>query len=179
MKKVIYAVVLLLIVSSLVFAYQKMNHISSEKPTPRPLTAAETEAARKQWESTPAGVQFKKWEASPEGKKVLDGIANISKQTSNFTDMEAVITSLSLPPGSRLGFGIMARINNADYILSFGVLKADEFQQLQSLKVNDKIIIRSRGMSYAPKYAYPIVSGDYVERDSKVIYKRVPGKGGC
>jgi hypothetical protein len=169
MKKVIYAVVLLLIVSSLVFAYQKMNHISSEKTVPRPLTA----------EATPAGVQFKKWEASPEGKKVLDGIAKISKQTSNFTDMEAVITSLSLPPGSRLGFGVMARIKDADYILSFGVLKADEFQQLQSLKVNDKIIIRSRGISYAPKYAYPIVSGDYVERDSKVIYKRVSGKGGC
>jgi len=50
---------------------------------------------------------------------------------------------------------------------------------LHSLKVNDKIIIRSRSVSHAPKYAYPIVSGDYVERDSKVIFKRVPRKDGC
>ena len=55
----------------------------------------------------------------------------------------------------------------------------NEFQQLHSLKVNDKIIIRSHSVSYAPKYSYPIVWGDYVERDSKIIYKRVPRKGGC
>jgi hypothetical protein len=34
--------------------------------------------------------------------------------------MEAVVTSLSLPPGSRLGFGVMVRINGDDYILAFG-----------------------------------------------------------
>jgi hypothetical protein len=50
---------------------------------------------------------------------------------------------------------------------------------LHSLKVNDKIVIRSHFVSYAPKYSYPIVSGDYVERDSKIIYKRAPNKGGC
>ena len=26
---------------------------------------------------------------------------------------------------------------------------------------------------------FAIVSGDYLERDSKVIYKRIPNKGGC
>ena len=65
--------------------------------------------------------------------------------------MEAVVTSLSLPPGSRLGFGVMVRINGDDYILSFGQENSDknllnfnnEFQQLRSLKVNDKIIIKS------------------------------------
>ena len=93
--------------------------------------------------------------------------------------MEAVITSLSLPPGSRLGFGVMARINGDEYILSFGPLKPNEFQQLHSLAVSDKIIIRSRTVSHAPKYSYPIVSGDYVERDNKIIYKRIPRKGGC
>lgn len=179
MKKVIYALISLVVVSGLVFANRESNIERAEKPVPRPLTADETAAARKQWEATPAGVQFKKWEASPEGKKVLAGIANISQQTSAFTNMEAVITSLSLPPGSRLGFGVMARINGTDYILSFGGLNANEFQQLHSLKVNDKIILRSRGVSYAPRYAYPIVSGDYVERDGTIIYKRVPNKGGC
>ena len=42
-----------------------------------------------------------------------------------------------------------------------------------------KIIIRGHSVSYAPKYSYPIVSGDYVERDSKIIYKAPPRKGGC
>ena len=73
----------------------------------------------------------------------------------------------------------MARINGDDYILSFGPDFNNEFQQLHSLKVNDKIIIRSHFVSHAPKYQYPIVWGDYVERDGKVIFKRVPRKGGC
>jgi hypothetical protein len=90
--------------------------------------------------------------------------------------METFVTSLSLPPGSRLGFGVMVRINGDDYILSFGLVKSNEFQQLHSLKVDDKIIIRSHSVSYAPKYSYPIVSGDYVERDGKIIYKRSPSQ---
>jgi hypothetical protein len=98
------------------------------------------------------------------------------------TNMEAVVTSLSLPPGSRLGFGVMVRINGYDYILSFGRENSNEFQPLHSLKVNDKIIIRSHSVfsvSYTPNYSYPIVSGDYVERDGKIIYKHAPRKGGC
>jgi len=76
---------------------------------------------------------------------------------------------------------VMVRINGDDYILSFGPEKSDdnEFQQLHSIKVNDKIIIKSHSVSHAPKYSYPIVSGDYVERDSKIVYKRAPRKGGC
>jgi hypothetical protein len=92
--------------------------------------------------------------------------------------MEAVVTSLSLPPGSRLGFGVMARIDGVDYIVKFEPEKS-QLEQLHSLKVNDKIIIRSHNVSHAPKYSYPIISGEYVERDSKVIFKRVPRKGGC
>jgi len=110
---------------------------------------------------------------------VLAGAAKISNQISASTNMEAVVTSLSLPPGSRLGFGVMVRINGDDYILSFGPEESNEFQQLYGLKVNDKIVIRSHFVSYAPKYSYPIVAGDYVERDSKIIYKRAPRKGGC
>jgi hypothetical protein len=95
--------------------------------------------------------------------------------------MEAVVTSLSLQPGSRSG-RVMVRINGYDYILSFGLENSNEFQQLHSLKVNDKIIIRSQSVfsvSYAPNYSYRIISGDYVERDGKIIYKRAPRKGGC
>lgn len=180
MKKVIYALILLLVVvSGLVFANLKIKNENAKKSTPKPPSAAEMKAELRKWEATPEGIKFKKWEASPEGEKVLAGAAKIRTPISAFADMEAVVTSLSLPPGSRLGFGVMARINGDDYILSFGLEKSNEFQQLHSLKVNDKIIIRSHSASYAPKYSYPIVSGDYVERDSKIIYKRAPHKGGC
>lgn len=180
MKKIIYALILpLVVVSGLVLASRDIKDEASKKSTSKPLSAAEMKAGRKRWESTPDGIKYKKWEASPEGKKVYAGEAKIRKHISAFTNMEAVVTSLSLPPGSRLGFGVMVRINGDDYILSFGTENSNEFQQLHSLKVNDKLSIRSHWVSHAPKYSYPIVSGDYVERDSKLIYKRAPRKGGC
>jgi hypothetical protein len=180
MKKVIYALILLLVVvSGLVFANREIKNETSKKSTPKPLSADERKAALKQWEATPDGINFKKWEASPAGKKVYAAEAKIREQVSASTNMDAVVTSLSLPPGSRLGFGVMVRVNGEDYILSFGLENSNEFQQLHSLKVNDKIIIKSHSVSHAPKYSYPIVSGDYVERDSKIIYKRAPRKGGC
>ena len=86
--------------------------------------------------------------------------------------MEGVVTSLSLPPGSKLGYGVMVSINGEDFILSFGTEKVD-------LKENDKITIKSRHVSHAPKYAYPIITGDYIERDNKLLYKRAPQKDGC
>jgi hypothetical protein len=188
MKKIIYALILLLVVvSGLVFANHEIKNEASKKSTSKPLSAAEREAAMKKWEATPDGIKYKKWEGSPEGKKVYAGAAKIRNHIKDYTNMEGVVTSLSLPPGSLLGFGVMVKINDDDYILSFGPEKADknflnfnnEFKQLHSLKVNDKIIIKSHSVSYAPKYSYPIVSGDYVERDSKIIYKRAPRKGGC
>ena len=136
-------------------------------------------AALKKWEATPEGIFFKKWEASPAGKKVIESTSKIRKSINNFANMEAVITSLSLPTGARLGFGMMVNIDGEDYILSFGSDINKEFGQLRNLKVNDKIIIKSHSVSKAPKYAYPIVAGDYIESDGKIIYKRAPNKGGC
>ena len=188
MKKIIYALILpLVVVSGLVFANREIKNETSKKSTSKPLSAAEIKTERQRWEASPDGIQYKKWEASPAGKKVYAAEAKIRKNIKDSTNMEAVVTSLSLPPGSRLGFGIMVKINDDDYILAFGPEKSDriffnfnnEFQQLHSLKVNDKIIIRSHSVSYAPKYSYLIVAGDYVERDSKIIYKRAPRKGGC
>ena len=179
MKKVIYALILpLVVLSGIVFANHEIKNETSKKSTPKPLSAAEMKAERERWEATPGGIQFKKWEASPAGKKVYAAEAKIRKHLADSTNMEAVVTSLSLPPGSRLGFGVMVRINDDDYIVKFEPEKS-QLEQLHSLKVNDKIIIRSHFVSYAPKYSYPIVSGDYVERDSKIIYKCVPRKGGC
>ena len=179
MKKVIYALFLPLVVASgLVFANREIKNETSKKETPKPLSAAEMKTERERWEATPDGIKFKKWEASPAGKKVYAAEAKIKNHISAFANMEGVVTSLSLPPGSRLGFGVMVRINGDDFILSFGPEKS-QLEQLQSLKVNDKIMIRSHSVSHAPKYSYPIVSGDYVERDNKIIYKRAPRKGGC
>ena len=180
MKKIIYTLILpLVVISGLVFANREIKNETSKKSILKPLSAAEMKAGRKKWEATPDGIKFKKWEASPEGKKVLVSAAKIRNQISASINMEAVVTSLSLPPGSLLGFGVMVRINGDDYILSFGPEESNEFQQLHSLKVNDKIIIKSHFVSYAPKYLYPIVAGDYLERDNKIIYKRAPRKGGC
>ena len=179
MKKLIYALILpLVVVSGLVFANREINNATSKRLTPKPLSAAESEAELKRWEASPDGVKFKEWEASPAGKKVYAGAAKIRNHISAFTNMEAVITSLSLPPGSRLGFGVMARIDGIDYIVTFEPEKS-QLEQLHSLKVNDKITLRSHSVSHAPKYSYPIISGDYVERDNKIIYKRVLRKGGC
>jgi hypothetical protein len=180
MKKIIYMFILpLVVVSGLVFANSEIKSETSKKPVSKPITAAESKAALKKWEATPDGIMFKKWEASPAGLKVFASEAKIRKSIREYTNMEAVVTSLSLPAGARLGFGVMVKINGDDYILSFGAGSKNEFAQLHSLKVSDKVIIRSHSVSHAPKYAFPIVAGDYIERDSKIMYKRVPNKGGC
>ena len=179
MKKVIYALILLLlVVSGLVFASRETKNEIAEKSTPKLLSAAERKAYKEKWEATPEGIKFKQWEASPAGKKVYAAEAKIWKHLKDSTNMEAVVTSLSLPPGSRLGFGVMVRIYDEDYIVNFAPEKS-QLKQLHILKVDDKIIIKSHNVSHAPKYAYPIISGDYVERDRKVIFKRVPRKDGC
>ncbi len=198
MKKVISIFILMLVVvGGLVFSFTQFNNDkiasneikteTSKKSKQKPLSAEERKAELKKWEASPDGIHFKNWEASPEGKKVDSAVAKISKSVKNFTNMQAVVTSLSLPFGSRLGFGIMVKIDDEDYILSFGIEQPgensinfkSEFEQLRSLQVNDKISIRSHNISKAPKYTYPIIAGDYVEREGEIIYKRTPRKGGC
>ena len=198
MKKVISIFILMLVVvGGLVFSFTQFNNDkiasneikteTSKKSKQKPLSAEERKAELKKWEASPDGIHFKNWEASPEGKKVDAAVAKISKSVKDFTNLEAVVTSLSLPFGSRLGFGVMVKIDDEEYILSFGIeqpgknvlnLKS-EFDQLRILKVKDKISIKSHNISKATKYDYPIIAGDYVEREGEIIYKRTPRKGGC
>src|SRR6478672_895546 len=99
MKKVIYALILpLVVISGIVFANREIKNETSKKSTSKPLSAAESKAELKRWEASPDGINYKKWEASPEGTKVLAGAAKIMNHISAFTNMEAVVTSLSLPP---------------------------------------------------------------------------------
>ena len=180
MTKGIYALLFLLVIASGL----ALANAANEPETPKksgllPPNPAESKAALKRWEASPDGIAFNKWKASPEGKKVVTNAAKILPHTKDGSSMEAVVTSLTLPAGSRLGYGVMVKIDGEAFILSFGVLKLSEMQQLNSLKVNDKILIKSRAVSYAPKYAYAIVAGDYVEREKKILYKRIPPKDGC
>ncbi len=177
----------MVVVSGLVSVKREIRNETSKKSDPKPLSDTERKAALKEWEATPSGIQYKNWVASPAGKKVFASTAKIRKSIKDYSSMEAVVTSLSLPPGSRLGFGVMVRINGDDFILAFGPQKLGnsllnvnhEIEQMYSLKVNDNIIIKSHNTSHAPKYSYPIISADYIERDGKLIYERATLKGGC
>src|SRR3954466_13056728 len=80
MKKVIYALILpLVVVSGLVFANREIKNETSKKSTPKLLSAAEMKTARERWETTPDGINYKKWEASPAGKKVYAAEDKIRK----------------------------------------------------------------------------------------------------
>lgn len=180
MKKVIYVLIsTLVVVSGIVLANRGARKETSRKSTPSPRAADEMRAVKEKWEATPEGINFNKWKTSAEGKKVLAAAARIRSRVSDSSNMAAVVTSLALPPGARLGFGVMVRINGDDYIVSFNQVKSNELQQLYRLKVDDKIILRGHAVSYAPKYSYPIISGDYVQRDTEIIYKAAARKGGC
>ncbi len=187
-KKIIYALILsLVVVSGLVFANSKIENKPANKPTLKPPTAAEVKAARDAWHNSPDGTKYDEWAKSPAGIKVHIAQGKIMNHIRKFSNMEAVVTSLSLPEDSNLGFGMIVKIGEEDYILSFGPEQYDlnflfyktEFAQLHNLKVGDKITVKSHTVSHAPKYAYPIVSGDYVEQAGKTLYKRAPRKGGC
>lgn len=183
MKKTIYIPIVLLLVISTLLIINKTHKNEIKKP----LTAAQAQAKLKQWQATPDGINYTNWEASPQGKKVSYGIAKISNDVKKYNNMQAVVTSLSLPQGARLGFGFMVKINNTHYILSFGVENAgnkmpnsnESFEQLRNLKPYDTITIKSHTILKAPKYSYPIIAADYVEQNGKIIYKRAPRKNGC
>lgn len=188
MKKIVFILILtLLVVCGWVISNRGNKNETSSKSTPKPLSLAERKAALEEWEATPAGISFRKWEASPAGKKVNEASAKIRKSIREYSNLEGVVSSLSLPPNARLGFGLMVKIQGADYVLTFGPEMINKnnpsfdngFEQLHNLKVNDKITLKSHTIFKSPKYTYPIISADYVEQGSKIIYKHVPNQGGC
>lgn len=184
MKKIIFLILsALILVSGIFLINRSTNNTNITKPIQAPLSADESKAIMKKWEATPAGIFYNEWKATPAGKRVFASESKIRMSLKAFKNMEGIVSSLSLPPGSRLGFGIMVKIQGEDFILTFNTENngenANEIEQLKKLKVNDKLIIRSHNVSHAPKYAFPIVSGDYIEKDGKMIFERKPNKGGC
>ncbi|SDM00093.1 hypothetical protein SAMN05421813_104199 [Daejeonella rubra] len=163
----------LAVVSGLVFANHEIKN--ETKPSPKPLSIADRKAAldeRKKWEASPNGIKYKKWEVSPEGKKVHASSDKIKTYIKAFTNMEAVVTSVTFQRANAKSSGpkwLIVRINGEEYMMQF---IPKDFQQLNSLKVNDKIIVRSRSTGYSPNHPYLIISGDYIARNNKILFKR-------
>ncbi|MEJ7560325.1 MAG: hypothetical protein WKF66_18595 [Pedobacter sp.] len=182
MKKAIYVLILPMIaVSGLVFAYGAIKN--ETKVSLRPLSMADKKArleGRKKWEASPDGIAFKKWEVSPKGKTVHASHNKIKSYIKAFKNMEATVTSVSFQRSNAKISGpkwLIVRINGEEYMMQFNL---EEFQQLSSLKVNDKIIVRSHSAGYSPNHPYLIVSGDYIERNNEVLFKRDFSKNnGC
>ncbi len=181
MKKTTYFLILpLVVVSGVVFANCELKN--ETKPAPKPLSIAAKKAnldERKKWEASPDGLKYKAWEVSPEGKKVHGSHDKINKYIKAFTNMEAVVTSLTFQrDGKSSGIKwLIVRINGEEYMMQFS---PKDFQQLNSLKINDKIIVRSRSAGYSPSHPYLIISGDYIARNNKVLFKRDLSKNnGC
>jgi len=192
MKKMIYLLILpLLVVSGLVFSFAPFAYgsganreIKNEtRPSAKHLSIAHKKAGleeRKKWEASADGIKFKEWERSPEGKKVYASHDKIKKQLKAFTDMEAVVTSVTFQRADAKSSGpkwLVVTINGEAYMMQF---TPKDFQQLNSLKVNDKIIVRSRSAGCSPNHPYLILSGDYIAHNNKVLFKRDFSKNnGC
>jgi hypothetical protein len=181
MTKNIYLLILpLVVVSGLVFANHEMKN--ETRPSPKPLSLADSMARldeRKKWEATPDGLWYKEWEASSAGKKVYASHDKIKNNIKAFTTMEAVVTSVTFRRTGKSAAirWLIVRINGEEYMLQFS---PKEFQQLHSLEVNDKIILRSRSAGYSPNHPYLIISGDYIERNGNILFKRDFSKNnGC
>ena len=177
MKKNIFALLLVLVVVSGVVVANRFNKKEpAKKAIQKPLSAEEMKAARKKWEATPDGIEYKKWEASPEGKKIDTSYEKIKKHFKVFSDMEAVVTSVTFQRENVQSTSpkwFIVEIEGETYMMQF---IPKEFEQLKSLKVNDKIIIRSRSAGFSNNHPYLILSGDYIAKDNKVLFKRVFNK---
>ncbi len=177
MKKILFTLFLVaVVVSSVVVANNDTKKETSKKAIQKPLTAEEMKAARKKWEATPDGIAYKKWENAPEGKKVNASYEKVKKHFKDFRDMEAVVTSVTFQRENAQSGGpkwLILEIEGETYMMQF---IPKEFEPLKSLKVNDKILVRSRSAGFSHNHPYLILSGDYIAKDNKVLFKRVFNK---
>jgi len=178
--KIIYVLVLpLVVVSGLLFANREIKN--ETKPIQKPSAIAHRKYGpdeRKKWEASPDGVKYKEWEISPEGKKVHASYDKIRTYIDSFTNMEAVVNSVTFQRGNPGGpKWLIVSIDGETYMMQFS---PKDFQKFNGLKVNDKIIVRSRSAGYSSNHPYLIVSGDYIEQNGKMLFKRDFGKNnGC
>jgi hypothetical protein len=155
------------------------NQNKESKPAPTPGSVAEKNAMqqqRKKWEASPDGKMYLAWQRSAAGKKVQASYEKIVSKLTAFSEMEAVVTSVTFERENAKSSGpkwLLVRIDNEKYMLQFS---PKEFQQLSSLKVNDKIIIKSRNAGFSHNHPYLILSSDYIAQQNKVLFTRKANK---
>lgn len=184
MKKTICVLLVSLVVASgLVFVFANRETENEIKPClpPPPLSIAEKKARleeRKKWEASPDGIKYKEWQASPEGRKVHASHDKIRKYLKDFSDMEAVVTSVTFKRDGKSAAikWLIVRIEGEQYMIQF---IPKDFEPLKSLKVNDKIIVRSHSAGYSPNHPYLILSGDYIGRDKALFLRDFSKNKGC
>lgn len=192
MKKTIYVLILsLVVISGLVFSFSTFANNSrakteikkEKKPAKKTLSSVEKKSMldqRKKWEASPDGIKFNDWKKSPEGKKVQASYEKIKNEIKAFAEMEAIVTSVTFQfpttnPSSPKW--LVVKINGEDYMMQF---IPNDFEKFKNLKVNDKIIVRSRSAGFSNNHPYLIISSDYIEHNSKVLFKREFNKNdGC
>lgn len=181
MKKSIYVLILpLVVVSVLLFASCEIK--TDTTPSSKVLSIADNRGGqdeKKKWEASPDGLKYKEWEVSPEGKKVHASHDKIRKRLEAFSDMEAVIISNTFQrEGAEHGPNWLVVSIDGDYYMMQFV--PEEWERLSSLEVGDKITVKSRSAGYSNNHPYLIVSGDYIEHNGKVLFKRDFSKNkGC
>jgi hypothetical protein len=153
----------------------------SHSPASRNNTAKITspEEVKKNWESSPAGIQMAKWKASTEGKKVLASRNAIQQHLTQFSEIEALVEDVEFTRSLNGKSGpkwLIVSINKEKYMMQFNLR---EFQKLQNLKVHDKITIKSRNAGFSPNHPYLILSSDYIEYKNTVIFERDINNNGC
>ena len=186
MKKTIYVLILsLVVISGLVFSFSTFanglganREIKNEtKISSKPLSNLEK---RKKWEASPDGIKFNDWKKSPEGKKVQASYDKIKNEINAFTEMEAIVTSVTFQfpttnPSSPKW--LVVKINGEDYMMQFS---PNDFEKFKNLNVNDKIIIKCRSAGFSNNHPYLIISSDYIEHNKKVLFERDLSKNdGC
>ncbi|WP_298137119.1 hypothetical protein [Flavobacterium sp.] len=172
---------LFIIVIGLVFANCE-NKNETKSTTPKTLTIADKNSQlekKKKWEASPDGILFNEWKNSDEGKKIQASHNKIKKQLKEFSGMEAVVTSVTYQrENTKSGpKWLVVKIDDEEYMMQF---IPKDFKSLSNLKVNDKIIVKSRNASFSPNHPYLILSSDYIEQNNEVLFKRDLSKNkGC
>ena len=172
-KKIIYAIILSVVVISGQFCTDReINNKIPTKTTSKSLSADESKAALKKWEASPDGIMYKKWENSPEGKKVHASYIKIKKYLNAFANMEAVVTSVTFQRKNAKSSSpkwLIVKIEGEEYMMQFS---PKDFESLKNLKVNDKIIVKSRSAGLSHNHPYLIISSDYISQNNKILFKR-------
>ncbi|MFY7987933.1 MAG: hypothetical protein ACOVNP_03555 [Flavobacterium sp.] len=182
MKKTIYVLILSLAVIAGLVTFANELNVNSEIKNDTTISSKSLSnlEKKKKWEASPDGIKFNEWKKSPEGKKVQASYDKIKNEINAFSKMEALVTSVTfqLPttnPSSPKW--LVVKINGDDYMMQF---IPQDFEKLNSLKVNDRILIKSKSAGFSNNHPYLILSSDYIEHNNKVLFERDLSKNdGC